>query len=83
MRSYPSWIAGLKFPAPDGTDRGAYCAGLTEGSSLNMVPEPTNKFDSHAVALHHNGKHLGYIPPKARLGRRSYRRRQGTSVHRD
>ena len=64
MRSYPSWIAGLKFPAPDGTNRGTYCAGLTEGSSLNMVPEPTNKFDSHAVALHHNGKHLGYIPQR-------------------
>lgn len=62
MRSYPSWIAGLKYPAPDGTDRGAYCASLAEGSLLNMAPEPTNKFDSNAVALHHNGKHLGYIP---------------------
>jgi hypothetical protein len=64
MRSYPSWIAGLKFPGPDGTDRGAYCAGLAEGSLLNIVPEPTNKFDSDAVALHHDGKHLGYIPER-------------------
>lgn len=64
MRSYPSWIAGLKHPAPDGTDRGAYCAGLAEGSLLNMIPEPTNKFDSDAVALHHNGKHLGNIPQR-------------------
>ncbi|XIA63093.1 hypothetical protein ACFIOY_27955 [Bradyrhizobium sp. TZ2] len=64
MRSYPSWIAGLKYPAPDGTDRGAFCAGLAEGSLLDMVPEPTNKFDSNAVALHRNGKHLGYIPQR-------------------
>jgi tellurite resistance protein len=64
MRSYPSWIAGLKYRGPDGTDRTAYCADLTEGSLLNMVPEPTNKFDSNAVALLHNGKHLGYIPQR-------------------
>lgn len=64
MRSYPSWIAGLKYPAPDGSDRGGYCAGLAEGSLLEMVPEPSNKFDSNAVALHHNGKHLGYIPQR-------------------
>jgi tellurite resistance protein len=64
MRSYPSWVAGLKHPAPDGTDRSAYCAGLAEGSLLNMIPEPTNKFDSNAVALHHDGKHLGYIPQR-------------------
>lgn len=64
MRSYPSWIAGLKYPAPDGTDRGAYCAGLAEGSLLNMSREPTNKFDSNAVALHHDGKNLGYIPQR-------------------
>ena len=44
------------------TDRGTHCAGLTEASTLNMVPVPTNKIDSHAVALYHNGKHLGYIP---------------------
>jgi len=64
MRSYPSWIAGLKYPAPDGTDRGAYCAGLAEGSLLNMVSEPNNKFDPNAVALHPHGKHLGYVPQR-------------------
>lgn len=64
MRSYPSWIAGLKYPGPDGTDRGAYCAGLAEGSHLKMLPEPGNAFDSKAVALHHNGRHLGYIPQR-------------------
>lgn len=64
MRSYPSWIAGIKYPAPDGTDRSAYCAGLIEGSLLDMIPEPTNKFDADAVALHHKGKHLGYVPQR-------------------
>lgn len=64
MRHYPSWIAGLAYTAPDGTDRGAYCASLREGTRLETIPEPTNRFDPKAVALHHNGHHVGYVPER-------------------
>jgi hypothetical protein len=64
VRSYPSWIAGLKYPAPDGSDRSAYCAGLRDGELLHLTPEPSNAYDSDAVALYHDGRHIGYIPQR-------------------
>ena len=62
MRSYPSWIAGIQYPSPDGTDRATYCAGLAIGSALRLKPEPDNAYDESAVALHHENRHVGYVP---------------------
>jgi hypothetical protein len=65
MRSYPSWIAGLKHRAPDGTDRARYCARyLKPGMFLKLVPEPDNRHSDTAVAVRHGRCHLGYIPER-------------------
>jgi HIRAN domain len=64
MRSYPSWIAGLRYRGPDGTNRGRYCCGLQVGTTLQLVPEPSNPYSKHAVAVVHQGHHLGYIPER-------------------
>lgn len=65
MRSYPSWIAGLRYRGPDGINRGRYCAhNLKVGSGLELIPEPDNPHDDHAVAVKHKGHHLGYIPAR-------------------
>lgn len=62
MRSYPSWIAGLDYRGPDGTDRGKYCAGFSIGTNLELVPEPDNRHDSDAVSIRHLSRHLGFVP---------------------
>jgi hypothetical protein len=64
MRSYPSWIAGLRYRGPDGTNRGRYCRDLKVGTPLQLVPEPGNPYSKHAVAVIHQGHHLGYIPER-------------------
>jgi hypothetical protein len=67
MRSYPSWIAGLRYRAPDGLNRSWYCAKhLQPGATLDLVPEPDNpqSEDGNAVALKYRGRHLGYIPAR-------------------
>jgi HIRAN domain-containing protein len=64
MRSYPSWIAGLRYRGPDGTNRGRYCLGLQVGTPLQLVPEPNNPYSKPAVAIIHQGHHLGYIPQR-------------------
>jgi hypothetical protein len=64
MRSYPCWIAGLRYRAQDGTDRGRYCRNLKVGSRLQLVPEPTNRYSDKAVAIVHQDRHLGYIPDR-------------------
>jgi|GEM_PF-7084492 len=37
-------------------------SGLREGQSLDLVPEPTNPHDPHAVAVFAKGKTVGYVP---------------------
>jgi hypothetical protein len=64
VRTYPSFIAGLPYRAPDGTDRAVYCATFKPGTELILVPEPDNPHDDNAVALWHAGRHVGYIPSK-------------------
>lgn len=65
MRSYPSWIAGLRYRGPDGTNRSRYCAhNLRLGTQLDLLPEPNNPHDDHAVAVKHQGHHLGYVPAR-------------------
>lgn len=64
-RSYPTWIAGLRYRGPDGTNRGRYCVrNLSPGTELDLFPEPSNPHDDHAVAVKHLGHHLGYIPAR-------------------
>lgn len=64
-RTYPSWIAGLRYRGPDGTNRGRYCVRHLElGTPLDLVPEPNNPHGDHAVAVKHHGHHLGYIPAR-------------------
>lgn len=66
MRTYPSWIAGLRYRGPDGTNRGRYCTHLRSGTALNLVREPDNPHSKSglAVAVRHKGAHLGYIPSR-------------------
>lgn len=64
MRTYPSWIAGLRYRGPDGTNRGRYCVhNLNPGVALDLLAEPSNPHDNHAVAVKHRGHYLGYILP--------------------
>jgi hypothetical protein len=63
-RTYPSFIAGLAYPSPAGLNRARYCAGLKIGTVLELVPDPTNAFDSDAVAIFHGSNHLGFVPRK-------------------
>jgi hypothetical protein len=35
---------------------------LRVGDALQLVREPENDFDEHAVAVHWKGAHLGYLP---------------------
>lgn len=37
---------------------------LSEGDFLDLVPEPTNKFDPNAVRIEHEGTMCGYVPRK-------------------
>jgi hypothetical protein len=65
VRSYRSWIAGLRYRGPDGTNRGRYCAyNLKVSTRLDLIPEPDNPHDQYAVAVKHKGHHLGYIPAR-------------------
>ena len=61
-REYPSWIAGIDHAAPAGIDRADYCAELRGGDELVLKCEPYNRFNPKAVAVYHQGHHLGYIP---------------------
>jgi len=37
---------------------------LRPGHSIQLIREPENKFDPHAIALSYDGKKIGYIPAK-------------------
>jgi HIRAN domain len=67
VRSYPSWIADLKGKSPTGIDRRHYAyQHLGPGEALELVREPANRSDDHAVAYCHRGVHLGYVPKQQR-----------------
>ena len=67
VRSYPSWIADLRGKSPTGIDRGHYAyQHLGSGEALELVREPANRSDHHAVAYCHHGVHLGYVPKQQR-----------------
>jgi hypothetical protein len=68
VRSYPSWIAELKRKSPaDGIDRRRYAyEHIQPGEPLELIREPADQNDGHAVAYHHHGVHLGYVPRRHR-----------------
>lgn len=54
-------LAGVQFrPAEVFTQ--AIADGLSAGARLTLRPEPSNKYDSGAIAIDHYGVHLGYVP---------------------
>jgi hypothetical protein len=51
------FIAGFKYY------EGAFVfSDLEVGQQLEMVADPTNQYDDHAVELHFKGKKIGFIP---------------------
>jgi hypothetical protein len=67
VRSYPSWIAGLTRKSPAGIDRRHYAhENIRPGEALELIREPANPNDDHAVAYYHRGVHLGYVPRRHR-----------------
>jgi len=38
---------------------------MKEGSMLELVREPDNKYDECAIALHYNNQKIGYIPSES------------------
>jgi hypothetical protein len=61
MTTIRFFIAGVQFRPKADIDR-AFADGIAEGSKLQLVPEPTNKYDPHAIAVHHFGVLIGYVP---------------------
>ena len=37
---------------------------IEEGDGLDLVPEPTNKFDTNAIKIMYEGTMIGYVPKK-------------------
>jgi hypothetical protein len=67
VRSYPSWIAELRRKSPSGIDRRRYVyEHIRAGEALELVREIANQSDDYAVAYHHRGVHLGYVPKRHR-----------------
>jgi hypothetical protein len=68
VRSYPSWIAELRRKSPAGSiDRRRYAyEHIRPGEALELIREPADQNDRHAVAYHHRGVHPGYVPGRHR-----------------
>jgi hypothetical protein len=68
VRSYPSWIAELKRKSlVTSIDRRQYAyENVRPGEALELVRGPADPDDSHAVAYHHRGVLLGYVPRRHR-----------------
>ena len=67
VRSYPSRITELRHPSPDGVNRRRYVYGFVKpGEALELVREPGHPRNRRAVAYHHHGVHLGYVPKRQR-----------------
>ena len=58
-RHHTAYIAGAKF-RPQAEQ--IHLAGIKDGAELSLNPEPTNKYDPHAVQVTHEGHHVGYVP---------------------
>src|SRR5712671_5883595 len=68
VRSYPSWIAELKRKSlANSIDRRRYAyEHIRPGEALELVRGPADQNDGHAVAYHHRGILLGYVPRRHR-----------------
>ena len=68
VRSYPSWIAELKRKLIAGSlDRRRYVyEHIRPGETLELVRGPVEEDHRHAVAYHHRGVLLGYVPKRHR-----------------
>jgi hypothetical protein len=66
VRSYPSWIAELKRKsAGKSIDCRRYVyEHIRPGEALELIRESANQSDGHAVAYHHRGVHIGYVPKR-------------------
>lgn len=64
MRRYPSGIVGLPYPNRDGVPCYAAVAILQAGDVVQLEREPSNRFDSGAIAVLFEGRHLGYAPKR-------------------
>jgi len=62
-RSFFIKLVGVTYRNPDGTDRQHLVRHLSIGQTLVLKPEPTNPYDSEAVAVFdERGQQLGYLP---------------------
>jgi HIRAN domain len=67
VRSYPSRIGQFSRRSPAGVDCRRYAyEHLGPGEALELVRERANRKNTHAVAYHHRGVHLGYVPKRQR-----------------
>jgi len=65
VRSYPSWIAELSSKSRAGADRHHYTyRNLRPGEALELVREPFNASNDHAVAYYHRAVRLGFVPKR-------------------
>jgi hypothetical protein len=62
-----SKVAGANHRNSDGTSRSRIIAQCGEFEALELVPEPDNPFDQHALAIlrRPNGEQLGYVDARA------------------
>ena len=59
-------LAGVTFPCIRGGKRQDKIASLVKyvGMKLDLVPEPDNQYDAHAIRVDADGVDIGYIPKK-------------------
>lgn len=60
-------LAGVTFPCLRGGKRQDKIASLVKqiGMKLDLVPEPGNQYDAHAIRVDADGVDIGYIPKKS------------------
>lgn len=60
-------LAGVTFPCIRGGKRQDKIAALVKhiGMKLDLVPEPDNQYDAHAIRVDADGVDIGYIPKKS------------------
>jgi len=63
LRHFYFQVHGIRHKNPHGSSRQDIIRRCGVGEELNLVPEPTNPYDSDAVKVcRKNGEQLGYIP---------------------
>ena len=56
-RTFQFEVAGVNHRLPDYVK-----ANVSRGDPLTLKPEPTNKYDVHAIAVFAGGLQIGYVP---------------------